>query len=773
LSKIDQAPGPPLLLPMLRALMAIVLIALPVAAGAQTAAGPPGCRLTSDIPMNKENVNDPARPDVQRWFASRNIVIECDNLQLTADAFEWYTDQDLFHLRGHIELDSREIHLYADRAELDRKTRLGTFFNAHGTQQTSQKKPTKDLFGGLEPDVAFWADELKRTGPDTFEIGKGGGGFTSCVQATPRWSLTGTRGTFVRDSHVTFWNAVLRVKGVPVFYVPFIYHPINAEGRSTGLLMPSFGSSTVGGFTLSNAFFWAIDRSHDATFFHDYLKKAGTGFGVEYRFVSSPASNGNARVYTLGERANPAIGTTVARRSYSVEGQFNHGMPHGFRLTGQANYFTSATTQQLYQQDALDSSRTRFVSAALTGSHRRYRMDASFALNDVYNNNSLTQAARRGYAPRAILSMAEAPIGRSRVYFGASGESAYLISQDDLAQASTNHSLLRFDATPTLRWPMSSLSYLSVTTSASWRVTEWMESLDPTTSAQRATPLFRQLFGLQTRLVGPVLSRVWQPKTSQYAERVKHVVEPSLAVQWTSPFDRLAQVVKTDGTDSIVGGSTTLTWGVSNRFLVRHRRAAAASAGPVQQVLSVDIVQSHYTNALAAAVDAQYQPCATGAFSAVQVVMTAQPAAKLSGQFHTDINPQFHTPCTLGATGGLNFRPVQISVGWTKKEYIPGLVNFSDPAQADQFVNGAATFKNEGGHLGGAYSFYYDVHHGVLLQQRLVMFYNSQCCGLSIDYQTRSLSALIAGLQSNRTIGISFTLAGLGSFSNPLGAFGK
>lgn len=756
---------------LIRALTVILLIAWPAAARAQTAPAPAGCKLKSDSGWKREDLVDPARPNVERWFASGNIVIECDNLQLTADEFEWFTDQDTFEIRGHIELDSREIHLYAERAVLNRKTRLGSFFIAHGTQQTSQKKPTKDLFGGLEPDVAFWAEEFERTGSDTFTMK--GGGFTSCVQATPRWSLTGSHGTFVRDSRVTFWNAVLRVKGVPVFYVPFIYYPINKEGRSTGLLTPSFGSSTVGGFTLSNAFFWAIDRSHDATFFHDYLKKAGHGFGAEYRFVTSPVSNGNLRLYTLGEKANSAIGTTVARRSYSFQGQLNQGLRHGFRLTGQMNYFTSATTQQIYQQNALDSSRTRSVSAALTGSRRRYRMDASFALNDVYNNNSLTQAARRGYAPRVSLSLSEAPIGRSRVYFGASGESAYLISQDDLDQKSSNHSLLRFDASPTLRWPMSSLPYLSVTTSASYRITEWLESLDPITNVQRATPLSRSLFGLQTRMVGPVFARVWQPATSTYAERVKHIVEPSFTVQWNSPFSRLAQVVKTDGTDSIVGGTTTTTYGVSNRLLVRRRGKPGAGPGAVQQILSVDIAQSHYTNALASAVDAQYQPCATGAFSAVQVSVSAQPAPRLSGQFHTDINPQFHTPCTLSASGGLNLRAVQISVGWTKKEYIPGLVNFNDPAGADHFLNGAAAFKNATGHLGGAYSVNYDIHHSSLLQQRLVMFYNSQCCGLSVDYQTRALSALIAGPRSNRQIGISFTLAGLGSFSNPLGSFGK
>jgi LPS-assembly protein len=760
---------------MFRALIAFALISLPASALAQGTGPSPlnGCYAIMDK-SGYETIADPKRPNVVRWLISGNVVITCEKVRFNADEIEWFDDQNLVQIRGHVVMEQLELHLYAERAIVDRNTHLGTFFNAHGTSQTTQKKPAKDLFGGPEPDVAFWAEEMAKTGPETFEIKNGT--VTSCVQATPRWSLSGTSGTFVKDKRVTFWNAVLRVKDVPVFYAPFIFYPINKEGRSSGFLMPSFGSSTVSGFTLSNAFFWAIDRSRDATFYHDYRKKAGNGFGTQYRFVSSPVSSGEATVYMLDQRARPAVGAIAAQpaqRSYTLNGQFIEGLAHGFRFSGTANYFTSITAQQLYQQNVYASTQgTRSLAATLTGGRRRYRFDATFAQNDAYSS-SATPPSRHGYAPRVSLSMAEAPIGRSRIYFGATGETAYLVSQDNIDLPSTNHSLLRFDASPTVRWPMSSLSFLTVTTSASWRITEWMESLDPVTSTQSATPLTRQLFSLQTRMVGPVFARVWQPKTNKYAERVKHLIEPSFSVQWYSPFDKLTQVVRADGTDAIVGGTTTINYGLANRVLIRPRRASATSpAGPVREIVSLEITQSHYTNALAAAVDSQYLPCSTGAFSAVQVAMTARPIDKLSGQFRTDVNPQFHTPCTLSASGGLTLKPIQISLGWTKKQYIPGLPNFNDPALADQFLNAAATFRQADGHLGGTYSLNYDLHHGFALQQHLMVFYNSQCCGLSVEYQTRDLGGL-AGLRSLHSFNFSFTLAGLGSFSNPLGSFGK
>ena len=54
---------------------------------------------------------------------------------------------------------------------------------------------------------------------------------------------------------------------------------------------------------LSNAFFWAIGRSHDATVYHDWMSKAGQQLGGEYRYVLGPGSQGNSRFRWLDEKA--------------------------------------------------------------------------------------------------------------------------------------------------------------------------------------------------------------------------------------------------------------------------------------------------------------------------------------------------------------------------------------------------------------------------------------------------------------------------------------
>ena len=117
--------------------------------------------------------------------------------------------------------------------------------------------------------------------------------------------------------------------------------------------------------------------------------------------------------------------------------------------------------------------------------------------------------------------------------------------------------------------------------------------------------------------------------------------------------------------------------------------------------------------------------------------------------------------------GQINARLVQASAGWSKRQVIPGLANFDNPNSASHFLYGSATIKDVNSRVGGTYGFNLDVRTKTFLQQRFVAFYNSQCCGVSFDYQKISGSSF-ASAGGNR-FGVSFTLAGLGSFSNPFG----
>ena len=44
------------------------------------------------------------------------------------------------------------------------------------------------MFGTQEPDAYFCGETIEKLGPKTYRITKGG--FTTCVQPTPRWEIS-------------------------------------------------------------------------------------------------------------------------------------------------------------------------------------------------------------------------------------------------------------------------------------------------------------------------------------------------------------------------------------------------------------------------------------------------------------------------------------------------------------------------------------------------------------------------------------------------------
>ena len=120
----------------------------------------------------------------------------------------------------------------------------------------------------------------------------------------------------------------------------------------------------------------------------------------------------------------------------------------------------------------------------------------------------------------------------------------------------------------------------------------------------------------------------------------------------------------------------------------------------------------------------------------------------------------------------ISARQLYVRGGYHKRFVIPELEGFDDPRFATHYVYADTTLRTRQNRVGGSYGFNLDLLNDRWVQQRIVAYYNAQCCGISIDYQSRGIPAAFGTTRAERTFGISFTLAGIGSFSNPLGSFG-
>ena len=424
------------------ALTVLVVLLSAREALAQQTTGPFGeCKTGLVIRVSAETLFDPNDKEkpigrLLKGVARNPVTIECDETRIFADEVEWRDGDEVAYFRGNVVLSQSDLNVAAERAEFHRQTRNGTFYNATGTAHLTDRQVDRSLFGTLEPEVAFHAEKLEKTGPRTYRLTNGG--FTTCAQPAPRWEMSGSSGSIVLDKRAVLKNAILKVKHVPIFYVPLIYYPLEEDDRSTGFLIPTYTTSSIKGSGLSNAFFWAIDRSQDATFYHDYYSKTGQGIAGEYRFVAAPGSNGQARVYMLDESEQADESGNVVRaahRTYDVTGHTSVSLPRGFHLYSRTNYVSDITTKQLYQQNIAESSRRdRYIGATLNGNLGRYRLSANVEQRDAFfeepqEDGTIEFLARRqGRMPQVNLAATEKPIGRSRLYFGLNGEMANLLS---------------------------------------------------------------------------------------------------------------------------------------------------------------------------------------------------------------------------------------------------------------------------------------------------------------------------------------------------------
>lgn len=703
-----------------------------------------------------------------------SVEVSCGDMKFFADEMEMFVDKHLLLARGNVVFTSGGSRIGADRMEFDTKTRTGTFYGASGTV-TLGARADRSMFGTQEPDAYFYGDTLEKLGEKKYRITKGG--FTTCVQPTPRWEVTSGSVVLNLDDYALLRNSLLRVKGVPVLYLPVLYYPMQEDDRATGFLIPVYGVSTLQGHKISNAFFWAIGRSHDATLFHDWFSKTGQGAGAEYRYVLSPQSTGNARAYfldepaTLVEQSDGSTFSRDARRSFTVDGGFNQALPFNLRARGNAQYFSDVTVQQTYQHDPYRASnRQRRLSSTVTGNWASYVVSGTLQRDETFIDQDSSYVT--GSLPRISVTRSERPIGQLPLYFQASGEYGTIVRKDIRGATEVDRNVTRVDMSPTVRFPFTRWPFLTVNSSAAWRATWWNRSQEPVSRVPLDEGLSRRFFDLEATVTGPTLNRIFNTPGGGYAEKFKHVIEPNLTVQRVTAIDVFDRVLVNDGNDRIVGGVTRLAYGLINRLYAKGAGAPSAA----REIATLSLSQTYYTDANAAAYDRDYQSSFTtfvpSRFSPVAAALRLSLTDNVHGEVRAEYDARFKALRTVSASGSYRQGSwLDTRASWSIRRFIEGLPGFDDPNRKDHYLNSTTSLRTPRNRFGGAYGFNLDIGRGSFLQQRVTGYYNAQCCGFAAEFQTVNYGGLsgVAGISQDRRFSFSITLAGIGTFSPPLG----
>ena len=692
-----------------------------------------------------------------------------DGIKFFADCIDFSRDDHRLVARGNVVFTNAEGRIAAEEIEFNTQTGVGTFHEATGLMSLGPKADRRQ-FGNQDPDVYFWGKRIEKLGPRKYYIY--GGGFTTCVQPTPRWELRTGNVKLNLDEYAIARNAVLRVKGVPLMYLPLIYYPIQQGDRATGFLLPTYGSSTLRGQALSNAFFWAIGRSQDATFFHDWFSKTGQGFGTEYRYVAGAASNGNVRYYLLDQHATQySSGTTLPKdRSFEIAGNFVHVLTPRWRARGRVDYVGNILTEQLFHQNIGRSTNPmRTVDGNLSGLIGAVSVNASAQWTEVFSTANATEKISQQYGgtPRITGNVAPRQIFGMPIYAGLNSEYAYLPYRSiENGVVTLDKSLQRIDVAPTARIPLSKLTFLTVNNSATFRTTYYSRSFDENSLAVDE-PLTRQYLALRSSIIGPVLTKIWDTPNSSRSQRMKHVIEPTFAVDYyTNIANYQATPVLSDQSDKIIGGMAQFTYGLNNRLFYRSR-PTDTGRGATREFVTIGLQQTYYTKPEGSLSDSQYTTSHNAAMTLSPVALTA----RFSPSTLIDANSRVEYDTSGGGMQLLSLGSSLSAAGSTSNlTFSRTRIGASEPSS---FMSGSTSLTFKQSRFRTTYALSWDIARGYIVSQRGSGSYLAQCCGVEVEVQKYNYPASSAyPVLSDRRINFSFILAGLGTFSNFFGAFG-
>jgi LPS-assembly protein len=219
--------------------------------------------------------------DGHLYVADCGVVITYRDRTLRADHIEYNRDTGDVDMTGHVVVAIGETseRVEASHGTINLQTQTGRFFDVVGSVGTTRKVAAQQGAGNREQETGkeaagtqrytngnpflFTGRMVVKTGPRRYQVY--GGTITSCQLPDPDWLLSAAKFD-VNDTQAHTANSVFHLMGLPVLWFPYVTHPLDANDRQTGILIPEIGiNSASKGDTVGEQIYWAINRSTDLT----------------------------------------------------------------------------------------------------------------------------------------------------------------------------------------------------------------------------------------------------------------------------------------------------------------------------------------------------------------------------------------------------------------------------------------------------------------------------------------------------------------------------
>ncbi len=326
-------------------------------------------------------------------------------------------------------------------------------------------------------------DPLKKTGPNSYEAKRILYSTCDCPKKgkSRAWSFTAAEANLSLDGYLSAKNAYFRIKGRPFLYTPYLRIALQRE-RQSGFLMPKPGYSELRGVVLDNAFFWAISRNRDATFYLDIESARGFGGGLEYRYIRTPTSYGSFYYYNFMEKDIDRVRefrkglNNLARPASASNNRWQLKMDHteilsaGFNVRADINVVSDDEYFMDFGESADKSIESVESNVSISKNWSVYSLVAQLRIFDNLLIDDDATTLRK--LPEISLTATDKKINRTPLYRSLSASFINFSRSTGIAGQ-------RLDLQPTISLPLSPGNYFDFNTSVTPRGTFYLLTENP------------------------------------------------------------------------------------------------------------------------------------------------------------------------------------------------------------------------------------------------------------------------------------------------------
>jgi LPS-assembly protein len=745
------------------------------------------------------------------------VEIDYRSYVLHADQITYNSDTGDSELEGHVVLDGGpyDEHVEASHGTYNVRTETGTFYSVIGTVGLRLRK-SRYVLTTSNP-FAFTGKVVEKHGSDHYLVRQGT--VTTCELPHPKWQFNAKRITVDVDASATIYNSDFRLMGIPVFYFPFVTHPVQKQQRQSGLLIPSLGTSSTKGYIAGESVYWVLNRSMDATVGGEYYSKRGWAQHGEFR--ARPSDNSYVFFNYVGV-VDRGIGSPPNRQDQGGEdARFIAERPFGtFRGVANVDYlssfvfriaftdvYTQAIDSEVRSQIFLSNTTNGFHLNLLTERYQNFEVcNPATQLNATCTTLTQTELIRVLHTPSFFLSGEERQLGNTPLYWsfdsGAEGLQRRQLGFRTAALVG------RFNLAPSLAMPVQWRGW-SLRPALTLRETFYTEQGNPNNSTKATDDVLNQRsLEASFELRPPALSRIFEHPW--LGRKWKHVIEPRMKYDYVTGIDNFANTLRFDAIDTLTN-TNEIEYSLVNRIYAKHLDpnvkdcdlqgmstltiggvpqvgavpwelppnpdAQPCASGP-REILSWEIGQKYFfdpTFGNALLVGQRNVFASTADFTGVAFLDSVQRFAPIISRLRIETSPRTSTEWDLdydlkagrinNSTALVNYHTGPFTVGGGDaflRVLDNSLGNVKTLRDFHQFriLLGYGQLNKIG--LSAAGSLGFDANTGSLQYATAQTSYNWDCCGLSLEYRRFALGSV----RNENQYRFSFTLANVGAFGN-------